>query len=218
MKIKYIGHACFLVLTADGMRILTDPYEPDCYDGALKYRPIREEADVVLVSHSHPDHSGAAYVPGKPVVIDRPGPSSVGSVEISGIQVWHDASGGAERGENIIFRIAADDLVVCHLGDVGHGLDSGTARKLRPVDVLLIPVGGYFTADQKAVDDIISDLDPALVIPMHYKTSGCDFPIAPVEDFLKGRGDVSRPGSSEISLKAGDVPGGTLVLEPANLP
>jgi len=218
MKIKYIGHACFLVLTADGMRILTDPYEPDCYDRALKYRPIREEADIVLVSHGHPDHSGAAYVPGKPVVIDRPGFSSVGSVEFSGIQVWHDASGGAERGENIIFRIAADDLVVCHLGDVGHGLDSGTGRKLRPVDVLLIPVGGYFTADEKAVDDIIADLDPALVIPMHYKTAGCDFPIAPVGDFLKGRGNVSRPGSSEISLKAGDVPRGILVLEPANLP
>ena len=207
-----------LVLTQDGTRILTDPYEPDCYDGALKYRPIRDEADIVLVSHGHPDHSGAPYVPGEPALIDRPGLSSIGSVDISGIQVWHDTSGGAERGENIIFRIAADGLAVCHLGDVGHGLDSGTARKLCPVDVLLVPVGGYFTADEKAVDDIIGDLDPALVIPMHYKTAGCDFPIAPVEDFLKGREDVARPGSSEFSLKAGDVPGGILVLEPANLP
>ena len=218
MKIKFIGHSCFLITTGDGTRVITDPYEPACYDGALKYRPIEDPADVVLVSHQHPDHCGSAGVPGSPRVVDRAGRVAVGDVEVAGVPVWHDTSGGAERGSNIVFRIQADGLAVCHLGDVGHPLDEETAGKIRPVDVLLLPVGGHFTADEKAVDDILGVLNPTLAIPMHYKTAGCDFPIAPVESFLRGREGVSRPGASEVALKAGEVSGGILVLEPANLP
>ncbi len=218
MKIKFIGHSCFLITTGDGTRIITDPYEAGCYDGAMKYRPIEDQAEIVLVSHDHPDHCASAEVPGNPRVVDEPGRMSFGAAEISGVQVWHDTSGGAERGRNIIFVIRADGLAVCHMGDIGHSLDRATAQKILPVDVLLLPVGGYFTADEKTVDQIIGVLDPRLVIPMHFKTAGCDFPIAPVDDFLKGRQGVARSGSSQVSLKAGEIPEGILVLEPANLP
>lgn len=218
MKIKFIGHSCFLITTGDGTRILTDPYEPGCYGGALKYSPIEDQAEIVLVSHGHPDHCASGKVPGKPRVVEDPGATSIGAVEVLGISVWHDTSGGAERGGNIIFRIKADGMTVCHMGDVGHGMDPGTAQKIFPVDVLLLPVGGYFTADAETIDDIIRVLNPTLVIPMHFKTAGCDFPIAPVEDFIRGREGVARPGSSQISLTAGKIQSGILVLEPANLP
>jgi L-ascorbate metabolism protein UlaG (beta-lactamase superfamily) len=218
MKVKYIGHACFLLTAGDGKRILTDPYEPGSYDGAVKYRSIDEDADIVLVSHGHPDHSYTAGVPGSPVIVDQAGETTVDGIRIHGIPTWHDTSQGAERGSNIIFKVQTDDMAVCHLGDLGHTLDEETARKIGQVDVLLLPVGGFFTVGTSEADALIAALDPRLVIPMHFKTAGADFPIAPVDDFLEGRGGVTRAGSPEIELTAGSIPAGVLVLEPANLP
>ncbi len=218
MKIKFIGHSCFLVTTGDGIRILTDPYEPGSYDGAVKYRPVDDEADVVLVSHGHTDHNYTAGVPGNPRVVDRPGETTAGTITILGVPCWHDSSHGSKRGGNIIFKVEADGLSFCHLGDLGHTLDTEAVEKLLPVDVLFLPVGGYFTLGSDDVDAVISSVDPKVVIPMHYKTSGVDFSIAPVDIFLAGRKGVRRPGTSEVDLTAGDVTAGILVLEPANLP
>jgi len=218
MKIKYVGHACFLVTTGDGTRILTDPYEPGSFDGAVKYRPISEGADLVLVSHGHPDHNYVAGVPGSPRVVDHSGETTAGDVSIIGVPCWHDASRGSERGENIVFRIEADGLSVCHLGDLGHPLDAETAGAILPVDVLLLPVGGFFTVGNDEADGIMGALAPKLVIPMHYQTVGVDFPIAPVDVFLDGRDGVRFGHSSEVEFSPEDLPDGILVLEPANLP
>ena len=218
MRIKYIAHSCFLIETADGTRIVTDPYEPGCYDGAVRYQPVTEEADIVLVSHDHPDHNWAGGVPGSPTVISEAGPYSAGGVEFLGVSTYHDTSRGSERGGNIIFRITADGLNLCHLGDLGHILADAEAASLKPVDVLLLPVGGFFAVGPEESDTLIGALEPKLVIPMHYKTDWVDFPIAPVEDFLAGREGVVRPGGSEADLTAGGLPLGTLVLEPSALP
>jgi L-ascorbate metabolism protein UlaG (beta-lactamase superfamily) len=218
MKIKYVGHACFLVTTGGGTRIITDPYESGSYDGAVKYRPVDDAADIALVSHGHPDHNHVAGVPGSPRVVDEPGKTAARDVSILGVPCWHDTSGGSERGANIIFRIEADGLSVCHLGDLGHPLDTGTADSLLPVDVLLLPVGGFFTVGNEQADGIMGALSPKLVIPMHYRTAGVDFPIAPVEDFLEGRDGVRYGEGSEVEFLQDDLPGGILVLEPANLP
>jgi L-ascorbate metabolism protein UlaG (beta-lactamase superfamily) len=218
MKIKYIGHSTFLLTTSDGTRIITDPYEPGSYDGAVKYRSVGEEADVVLVSHGHPDHNHTASVSGTFEVVDQPGETVVRAIRLLGIPTYHDTSEGSERGDNIIFRIEVDGLSVCHLGDLGHLLGEGIAVDLKPVDVLLLPVGGFFAVGPEESDSLIAALEPKLVIPMHFKTDGADFPIAPVDDFLSGREDVQRPGGSEVELSAADLPRGILVLEPANLP
>ncbi len=218
MKIKYIGHSTFLLTTSDGTRIITDPYEPGSYDGAVKYKPVGEEADIVLVSHGHPDHNHIASVSGTFEVVDQPGETVARDIRLLGISTYHDTSEGSERGENIIFRMEVDGLSVCHLGDLGHTLGEGVAVDLKPVDVLLLPVGGFFAVGSAEADPLIAALEPKLVIPMHYKTDGVDFPIAPVDDFLSGREGVQRPGGSEIEFSAADLPKGILVLEPANLP
>ena len=218
MKIKYIGHACFLMTTENGTRIVTDPYEPGSYDGAVKYRPVGEEADIVLVSHGHPDHNHTASVSGNPRVVEEAGANIFDGIKILGISTYHDTSQGSERGGNIIFRFEVDGLALCHLGDIGHTLDDATAHQLRPVDILMLPVGGVFAIGSDEADALIDSLRPGLVIPMHYKTEGVDFPIAPVNEFLSGRKEVLWEGESEVEVTAGSLPEGVLVLNPANLP
>ena len=218
MKIKYIGHACFLLTTDSGTRIITDPYEPGSFDGAVKYKPVGESADIVLVSHGHADHNHIASVSGDPRVLDEAGASTVEGIDILGVATYHDTSGGSERGTNIIFRFEADGLALCHMGDIGHTLDDAAAHQLRPVDVLMLPVGGFFTIGSDDMDTVINLLMPRLVIPMHFKTEGVDFPIAPVDDFLSGRKEVLWEGGSEVEFTAKNLPEGVMVLNPANLP
>ncbi|TNF48092.1 MBL fold metallo-hydrolase [bacterium] len=218
MKVKYIAHACFLIETSTGTRILTDPYEPGSYDGAVKYLPVTDEADIVLVSHDHADHNWVAGVSGDPIVVREAGDRTVNDVQITGVHSYHDTSLGSERGENIIYRIFTEGLTVCHLGDLGHLLDDEAVASLRPVDVLLLPVGGTFAIDAKVAGQVRDALSPSLTIPMHFKTDGVDFPISPVDDYLADLQDVTRAGSSEVEFSADDIPSGTVLLEPSALP
>ncbi len=218
MKVKYIGHACFLFVSVNGTRIVTDPYDHTAYEGAIRYEPVDEEADIVLVSHGHPDHNYTADIRGEPVIISSIGNQIVEDIEISGLGTYHDTTKGSERGSNIIFRAVVDGISICHLGDLGHILDDSSAEQIKPVDVLLMPVGGFFTIGTGESDEVIGTLAPKLVIPMHYKTESLDFPIAPVDDFLEGRGDVTRTGSSEAEFTKEKLPSGIMVLEPAAAP
>ncbi len=218
MRIKYIAHSCFLIETSAGTRILTDPYEPGSFDGAVKYLLVSEEADIVLVTHDHADHNWITGVSGDPKIVKDAGEQTVNGVQIVGIRFYHDTSLGSERGENVVFRVFIDGLSICHLGDLGHPLDEGEAASLRPVNVLLMPVGGTFTIDAQVAGQVRAALSPRLTIPMHFKTDGADFPIAPVDSYLAGLQDVTRTGSSEIELSRDDIPSGTVLLEPSALP
>ncbi|HDL52878.1 MAG TPA: MBL fold metallo-hydrolase [Proteobacteria bacterium] len=218
MRIKYLGHACFLLEANDGTRILTDPYEPGSFDGAVKYRPVAETADIVLVSHDHADHNWSAGIPGSPQVIKEDGERAVSGIKVLGVPSFHDTSRGSERGNNIIFRVELDGLAVCHLGDLGHALDPASASALLPVDVLLMPVGGTFTIGAQVASEVMEILSPTLTIPMHFKTDGVDFPIDPVDGFLAKKDNVIRAGSSEITVSRGDIPSGIVLLDPSLLP
>ncbi|MBP1747686.1 MAG: Zn-dependent hydrolase of the beta-lactamase fold-like protein [Deltaproteobacteria bacterium] len=200
MKIKWYGHSAFLITTQNGTRIILDPYQSGAFGGALAYGRIMEAADIVLSSHDHDDHNYVADIKGRFKLINKPGDYKESDVHIEGIPSFHDQSGGAERGQNIIYIIEADDMRVAHLGDLGHILDTGTVKKMGRVDILLIPVGGFYTINPEEAWRIVQDVRPVVTIPMHFKTEKCDFPIAAVEEFIKDKSGVNDTGKTEIDL------------------
>lgn len=206
MKIKWYGHAAFLVTTDQGVKIIFDPYESGAYGGQLAYGKIKDEADIVLTSHDHADHNDTKSLPGSPQIVKGSGSKTIKGISIKGISTYHDSSRGKERGENTIFVLTADEMKLCHLGDLGHRLSEKEVSEIGPVDILLLPVGGFFTIDAKEATEIAQQLKPKVVIPMHFKTSKCGFPISPVEDFLKGKTRVKRPGTNEISIEKKTLP------------
>ncbi len=205
MKVKWLGHASFLITADDGTRILTDPFGD--YPG-LSYRPIQETAEIVLVSHKHGDHFGGK-VKGNPQTVSGGGKKKAGSIEFSGVETYHDTSKGRERGANTVFCFTVDGVRLCHMGDLGHELSKTEAAEIGQVDVLMIPVGGVFTIDAAAAGRVCDQIRPKVVIPMHYRNDRCDFPVSSVEEFLKGKAWVKRLDSSEAELKAGQLPGTT---------
>ncbi len=219
MKIRYLAHASFLLTTDQGTRIITDPYEAGSYGGAVGYRPIVEEAEAITISHDHPDHCHICEKHRKAKIIRTAGAHRAGEVEINGVPSFHDPNGGRERGPNIIFTFKADGVTVCHCGDLGLVPDDKTVKALGQVEVLLIPVGGFYTIDASEADQVIAKIKPRAVIPMHYKTEKLGFGITPVDDFLKGKVHVINIGESEVAVAAGRLPQSTeiWVLRPDKL-
>ena len=215
MRITYFGHSCFLVEAQDQTRVIFDPYLHGAYDGAVKYAPVDEAADVVLVSHEHPDHSATETISGKPRVFVHPVGERVGGVCITGIQAAHDENGGQQRGKSTISVLDDGDLRLVHLGDLGHLLDAATIKKIVPVDVLLIPVGGYYTIDYESAAAVVDALAPSIVIPMHYKTPKIDFAIAPADAFLATQNTVQHNPGSVLEVTKATLPAErTVVIMP----
>jgi L-ascorbate metabolism protein UlaG (beta-lactamase superfamily) len=205
MLIRWLGHACFLVVTEGGKRIVTDPF-----DGLAGYPPPAVPADIVTVSHQHFDHNAVHVVPGNPEVVRETGEYVFDGVKITGHPSYHDRKRGSQRGANIIFVIEAEGLRVCHLGDLGHRLEDDQVKALGKVDVLMVPVGGYFTIDAADAAAVVEQLAPPYVLPMHYKTPGMDLPIEPPDRFLRNYPDCREQEALEV--KAGDLPAATQVV------
>lgn len=212
MKIKWLGHASFLITSNSGVKIITDPYEPN---DKLRYGEINESADIVTVSHDHFDHCNVAAVKGNPQVVK--GNAEIKGIRFKGISTFHDAAGGRDRGSNTIICFEIDGVKICHFGDLGHELTAEQAAAVGDVDVALLPVGGFYTIDAAVASTVVEQLKPGVVIPMHFKNNRCDFPITGVEEFLRGKKDVNQPDASEVEFKAGELPAATqiIVLKPA---
>lgn len=216
MKVKWLGHSSFLVTSDDGVRIITDPYKPGAF--GLGYGSIKDQADIVTISHEHDDHNNADGVPGNPQVVRGPGLHTVNGIEFKGIACHHDESGGKERGSNNIYCFTVNGIRLCHLGDLGHVLDNDQLAAIGAVDILLIPVGGSFTIDAKGADKVIDQIKPRVAIPMHFQTARCpDFPVCNSEPFLAGKSNVKRLSKPEVEFESGGLPAQTevIVLEPA---
>jgi len=217
MKVKYLGHSAFLITSASGTRIVLDPYQPGSFDNALKYGSFGEPADIVLMSHEHADHGYAGFVTGRPMIIRGSGSYVSEGIQFNGVSTFHDTSGGSERGKNTVFRFVVDRVSICHLGDLGHVLTSEQAAEVGAVDVLLAPVGGFFTIGPQEAAKVADQLAAKIVIPMHFKTPKIDFPIAEVDEFLRGKPNVRRLDSSEVEITAETLPAERqiIVLKPA---
>jgi len=207
MKIKYLAHAAFLITSDSGVRIVTDPYATS---PGIKHGEIKETADIVTVSHEHGDHNNTSAVRGNPQVF-REGGAARG-IKIRAIPATHDDKGGSQRGKNTIFCFEVDGVNICHAGDLGHTLSEEQVKAIGKVDVLMIPVGGFFTIDATTATKVSEQLKPRVIIPMHYKTDRLEFPIAGADEFTKGKSNVTKVNGSEIELKAGALPAATQIM------
>ncbi len=203
MTITWIGQACFRIqdkIGPEGLTLATDPF-----DKSTGLKAPNFEADVATVSHGHSDHNNVRSLRGEPFVIDTPGEYDVKGIMIQGIPSFHDDKSGKERGENIIYRIEMDDITIAHLGDLGHTLFNEQLEQLEGVDILMIPVGGKYTIDAKKAVEVVSQIEPRIVIPMHYKIKGLSLDLDGVEKFEKELG-VRSTNEDKLRLNKKDLP------------
>lgn len=204
MIIQYYGHSCFKITTKPAGRgqgdvnIFIDPF-----DKKLNLRPPQGQADLVLVTHDHWDHNNAEALKSEPAVINIPGEYSVKGVNIVGIVSSHGAVENPVP--NTIYVLESEDLRVCHLGDLGTDLIEKQLEEINGADILMIPIGGKYTIDHKKAIDLIKKIEPAIVIPMHYKMKESTIDIADEKKFCNEIGNCSKDRSSKINIKKKDL-------------
>ncbi|MFL0245647.1 MBL fold metallo-hydrolase [Candidatus Clostridium stratigraminis] len=187
MKIKWFGHSCFMITTGKGTKILLDPYK-----NVLGYKlPNEIEADIVTTSHEHGDHNNINALKNSFVHINKLGSFNEHGIEIKGIETFHDNVFGAKKGKNIIYNFKIEDINVCHCGDLGHILTSEQLKEIGAVDILMLPVGGGYTIDAQDAVKVLEQLNPTIVIPMHYRTKALGpvgLVFAKVDKFISAAG------------------------------
>ena len=204
MHIIFYGQSFFTIqtkiATEDGyITIAIDPF-----DEKIGLKVPKVSADILLITHNHSDHNNKKAVLGKPFIIDCPGEYEKSGIFVKGFPAFHDNSQGKERGRIVVYKIEAEGMKLCHLGDLGQAeLISEQVEQIGEVDVLFCPVGGNYTINAKQATDVISQVEPRIVIPMHYKLPGLKFDLDPVEKFLKqiGQEDLKPEKKLKISLK-----------------
>lgn len=216
VTLRWYGHSTFLITSSQGTKILTDPMPTNMgYD----IKPI-DGVDIVTIGHEHSDHNNTKLATGNPIVlrglagrewatVDQ----KVKDVTIRNVPTFHDNSQGTQRGKNSAFAFELDGLRIVHLSDLGHILSQEQAAAIGPVDVLLIPVGGFYTIDGAQATQVVQQLSPKIVVPMHYKTPrlSTDWPGTGVEPFLEGK-KVDRPNNTTITISKTTLPQATTVV------
>ena len=206
MTITYLGHSCFS-LESKEYKVILDPYQPDSVPG---YRPLHEEAERVLCSHDHRDHSGTDCV-----TLGRGGEDPF---TVTTLSTWHDDVQGAKRGPDTIHILDDGQCRVAHLGDLGCDLTAEQLDQLRGLDALMIPVGGFYTIDARQAKALADELKPRVVIPMHYRGEGFGYDvIGPLSDFTALCGDVVEYSASQLEITP-ETRAQTAVLRPKYAP
>lgn len=198
-EIRWLGHACFRIRGREAV-ILMDPVGPESgYDIGT------QQADIVTISHDHPGHNALDLVEPGYRALTGPGEYEIRDVFIHGIRTYHDAEGGARLGKNTVYLVELEDLVIGHLGDLGHVLSAEQAAELSSVDILLVPVGGGPVLNAAQAAEVIGQLDPAVVIPMQYRTEAGDHDRDPLDRFLKEVGAVGVTPVDRFTVRKSDL-------------
>lgn len=204
-KITWAGQSCFQISVSaskESCDIVIDPF-----DEKIGLKMPNFNADIVLVSHGHEDHNNAKGVKGNPFIIETPGEYEKNGVFIQGIDSFHDDALGKERGKNTIYIIEVEDMRFCHLGDFGQKqLTDEQLDKIGHVDILMIPVGGNFTIDSSEAAKVIGQIEPKMVIPMHYALPKLKVELDDVEKFLKAMGKKEVAAQDKLTIKASLLP------------
>lgn len=183
MNIKWHGHSCFRIESKEAT-LLVDPFPRE-----IGLKPPKLDADIILVTHGHYDHSAISGAPKESFIIQEPGEFEKSGVTIQGLLSFHDNVDGIERGYNTIYIITLEDMRICHLGDLGqHALTQEQISEIGNIDILFVPVGGNYTINGSQAVKIIQQIEPKIIIPMHYKTEGLLIDLDGPEKFLKDIG------------------------------
>ena len=206
MKITWYGQSFFKILTKKrkeaSVKIIIDPF-----DEKIGLRIPTLKADILLVTHHHHDHNNIKIIKGNPFLISGPGEFEVKKVFIQGAPAFHDKSEGKERGKITIYTIGAEGIQVCHLGDLGQKeLSPEQLEQIGDVDILMIPVGGVYTISAKEATKIISQLEPKIVIPMHYKIPRLKIKLEELQKFLKVMGIKTPETTKQFSIRKKNLP------------
>lgn len=209
MDVTWLGHGCFR-LRGRGAAVVTDPYPP-----AVGLKLQRLDADLVTVSHDHENHSYTQVVRDA-YEIRGPGEYEVSGVSVIGVPTFHDPEKGARHGRNTVYVIEIDDVRVCHLGDLGHKLDDAEAESVSSPDVLLVPVGGHTSINAAQAAEVVRQLEPRYVVPMHYAIPGLKLELETVDRFLKEMGVTAAEPQPKLSVQksSGDYETKLVLLEP----
>ena len=200
MVITWYGQACFR-LQSGQTTVAIDPFEKK-----LGLTPPKFEAQIALVTHEHFDHNNTKDIKGDPLVIDGPGEYETSGVRVRGVFSYHDNTEGKERGTNTMYAIKMEDIRVVHLGDLGQNrLTEEQLDTLGEVDILMVPVGGTYTLDAKQATEITNQIEPKIVIPMHYKVKDLKVKLDPVDNFLKEVGKTDLKKLDKFTIKQKDL-------------
>ena len=206
MDITWLGHSCFRIKGSQAI-IITDPFPPD-----LGYTLGKQTANIITLSHQHPSHSYVKDIAGEPRIIKGPGEYEISGILIIGIATFHDNQRGQVRGKNTVYVMEIDGVSVCHLGDLGHVLSTEQVEEIGGVDVLFLPVGGGSTINAAIAAEVILQLEPNAVIPMHYKTPAIKRELDSVDVFLKEMGMGQIEPRPKLTLSKSNLPLSTQVF------
>ncbi|OGN97119.1 MAG: lactamase [Chloroflexi bacterium RBG_13_51_36] len=206
MEISWLGHSCFLIKGKE-KTIITDPCHPD-----LGYRLGEPKADIVTVSHFHAGHSYIEGLANDPRLIKSPGEYEIGGTFVAGVASFHDDKKGEIRGKNTIYIIEIDDVTLCHLGDLGHPLDSHLIEEIGDIGILLLPVGEVSTISIDTAMEIVRQLEPPIVVPMHYKTKAFAGNLSPVDKFLDAMRIKELEAKPKLSVTSSSLPSSTQTI------
>ncbi len=205
MQIIWRGQSCFQIAFQRGknnlVNVIIDPF-----DEGIGLRIPKLEADIVLISHNHPDHNNIKAISGNPFFIDGPGEYEIKEVFIQGIAGFHDDSQGKERGETTIYIIEAEGMRICHLGDLGQKeLSPEQAEEIGEIDILMLPIGGVYTISAKEAVSVMSQIEPKIIIPMHYLIPKLKIKLEGIDKFLKITGLKKIEPLPKLSIKKKDL-------------
>ena len=212
MEILWLGHSCFQ-LRGKNVTLITDPFSP-----VSQHSLGKVNSSIITISHNHPGHNYAQGVGGNPRVVRGPGEYEISDVLITGVASYHDDKRGQERGRNTIYVIHMDDIVICHLGDLGHTLQEEQLEEVADADVLLIPIGGTNTINATQAAEVISQVEPRIIIPMHYRLIGGDAS-DPLQKFCREMGIETINAQPKLLVTRTNMPAETqvVILEPQRM-
>jgi L-ascorbate metabolism protein UlaG (beta-lactamase superfamily) len=212
VDVVWLGHACFM-LKGTVSNVMFDPFK------GVGLREPRAKADIILCSHSHSDHNNVEAVRHeKSVVLEGfMGTKQVENVSIKGIATFHDDSHGSKRGRNSVYVVGLDQLLFCHLGDLGHTLSPSQIDDIGSIDVLFIPVGGFYTIDPVQARKVMESLKPRITVPMHYKLPGMSATfnaLSTVGEFIHTDDNLKRLDTSRFTISNSDLPERPVIMVP----